>query len=287
MYNAAAILEGGGMRGTYTTGVIDAFLENDIEFASVYGVSAGACHGSSLVSRQHGRAFRLCHDYLHDKNYCGLYSLFKTGNLFGAEMLFTRFHHELDLYDFEEFERYQKRGGEFVVVATDLKTGDAVYHAMPLEEMIHKMLFIQASSSMPLVSRTVEIDGGLYLDGCIGDSIPVRHSISKGCMKNVVVLTRPRGYRKSANHLMPIIKMKYKAYPNFVARSKDRHIRYNETLEFIEREEEAGRMFVIAPSSEPDVQSYTKNAKKLEALYDMGYKDTCARMDELISYLEK
>ncbi len=284
MYNAAAILEGGGMRGTYTTGVIDAFLENGIEFEAVYGVSAGACHGSSLVSKQHGRAFRLSHDYLHDKNYCGLYSLIKTGNLFGADMLFNRFHHELDPYDFDAFEQYE---GEFVVVATSLATGDAVYHRMTLPEMQHRMKFIQASSSMPMVSKNVEIEGGLYLDGCIGDSIPVQQSIADGHSKNVVVLTRQRGYRKSENKMMPLIRRRYKEFPNFVARCEDRHVRYNATLDFLDAEEKAGRVFVIAPSEKPMVGAVTKSKRKLRELYQMGYEDTISKMDELKEYLRE
>ncbi len=282
MYSAAAIFEGGGMRGQYTTGVIDAFLDNDIEFSAVYGVSAGACHGISFISRQRGRAYRISTDYLHDKNYCSLYSLATTGGLFGVDMLYNRLHNELDLYDYDTYTAYQ---GAFYPVVTCLETGRAEYPTLTTDEMRHGMWAVQASSSMPLVSRIVEHNGRHYLDGAIGDSIPLRRSIADGHPKNVVVLTRPPDYQKGPNKLMPLIRRKYRAYPAFVARAADRHIRYNDTLAFVHQETAAGRAFIIQPEKPLNVGVVTKSKEKLARLYDAGYTDTANVMDRLLTFL--
>ena len=284
MYNAGLVLEGGAMRGVYTAGVLDAFLDNNIAFASVYGVSAGACHGASFVSRQRGRAIRVNVEYLDDKNYCSFRNLFRTGNLFGPDMLFDKIPNELDVYDYAAFEEY---AGKYFVVITNLETGEAEYIQMTPEYMRHKMAYMQASSSMPLVARTVEIDGNSYLDGCIADSIPIRQAEADGNQKTVVVLTRHRGYRKGKNQTMPLIKRRYAEFPTFVARCKDRHIRYNETLDYLNAAEAEGRTFIFAPTADSGVGGMCRDRKKLEALYEIGYQDAERRMDALKEFLEK
>ena len=283
MYNAGLVLEGGAMRGVYTAGVLDAFLDNDISFASVYGVSAGACHGASFVSGQRGRAFRVNVDYLDRKEYCSFSNLLKTGNLFGPEMLFDTIPNKLDVYDYAAFEEF---AGKYFVVITNLETGDAEYIQMTPEYMHSKMAYMQASSSMPLVARTVDIDGTPYLDGCIADSIPVRRAEADGYQKTVVIRTRPRGYRKGKNQTMPLIRLRYRNYPNFIARCKDRHIRYNETLDYLDKAEASGRTFILAPTADAGVGGVCRDRSKLEALYTIGYKDAEARMEELLAFLD-
>ncbi len=284
MYQVGLVLEGGSMRGVYTAGVVDAFLDNDIEFSSVYGVSAGSCHGASLVSKQKGRAFRVNVDYLDDKNYCSIYSLLTTGNLFGSKMLFDTIPNELDLYDYAAFDAY---AGKFILVVTNVETGEAEYIQMTSEYIRHKMAYMQASCSMPLVARIVEVDGRRYMDGCIADSIPIRRAAADGNQKNVVVRTRARGYQKEANSAMPLIRLFYRNYPAFVKGCAERHIHYNETLAFLDAEEKAGRVFLLAPTKECRVGSVCKDRRKLEALYETGYADAAARMDELKVFLEE
>lgn len=284
MYSAGLVLEGGSMRGVYTAGAVDAFLDNDIAFSSVYGVSAGACHGASFVSKQRGRAFRVNVDYLDDKHYCSLYSLVTTGNLFGADMLFNKIPNELDLYDYAAFNEWP---GKFVLVVTNVETGEAEYIQMTEEYLRHKMAYMQATCSMPLVARIVEVDGRKYLDGCIADSIPIRRSIADGNQKTVVVRTRSREYRKEPNPLMPVIRLKYRAYPKFVAGCAARHIQYNASVSFLEAEEKAGRAFILAPTKDVGVGSVCKDRKKLEALYELGYQDAAGRMDELRAFLDE
>ncbi len=281
MYQAGLVLEGGGMRGVYTAGVTDALLENHILFRSVYGVSAGACTACSYLSGQEGRAFRVMVDYLDNPDYCSVKSLLKTGNLFGKEMVYSQIPNVLDPYDYEAYKNYE---GTFYAVLTDAKSGEPVY--VPIRDLKKQMWAIRASASMPLVSKTIVYKGRYFLDGGIADSIPVKKSMADGNLKNVVVLTRGEEYRKGPNSSMPLIRMRYPRSAGFTDRCADRHIRYNDTLDFIKKEEDAGRMFVIRPERTVEVGRVEKNREKLDALYQEGLEEGRRQMEALKQYLE-
>ena len=187
MINAGLILEGGGMRGAYTAGVLDYFMENGMQFSECYGVSAGACHLCSYMSDQAGRALRISINYLDDKNYCSTHSLLTTGDLFNVEMCYDTIPNKLDIFDYDAADRYP---GNCYAVVTNLETGRAEY--LPLKNMRRDLTAVQASASLPLVSKNVEFNGKVYLDGGMADSIPIRQSIRSGNKKNIVVLTRPQ-----------------------------------------------------------------------------------------------
>lgn len=278
--DAGLILEGGGMRGVYTAGVLDYFIDQGIYFNRIYAVSAGACHACSYISRQRGRAFRVNVNYLKDKRYCGLDSLIRTGDLFGAEMLYDIIPNQLDLYDYDAFAEYP---GVCYAVVTNCRTGQAEY--IPLRDMRENILAVRASSSLPMVSRMVPIGGGEYLDGGIADSIPLARSIADGNKKNVLILTRAPGYRKKPNSLMPLIRAKYRKYPRLVEAMKNRHEAYNAALELIESERRAGRAFVIQPEKAPEIGRVEKDRAKLKALYDEGYREAAAVFDDMTDFL--
>ena len=282
MYHAGLILEGGGMRGVYTAGVLDAFLEENIEFSSIYGVSAGSCHACSYMSKQKGRAYRVNVDYLDDPNYCGVKSYLKTGNVFGADMLYSQIPNVLDPFDYEEFEKYP---GKFFAVLTNLETREPEY--IRVKDLKKQMWAVRASSSLPLVSKTLVVKGRHYLDGGIADSIPIRRSIEAGNEKNVVILTREDSYRKTPNELMPLMKLRYSHSKAFLEKAENRHIRYNETLDFLKKEEEEGRTFVIRPSEKVNVGRVEKNKDKLEHLYNIGLEDGRKSMEAMKKYLEQ
>lgn len=282
MYNCGLILEGGGMRGIFTTGVLDCFMDRGIMFSDVYGVSAGSCHACSFLSNQRHRAFSTNVDYLDDPRYCSLKSLITTGDLFGADMLYHQIPDVLSPYDHEAFKRYE---GNFYAVLTDCETGKAVYQK--ITDLHKDIIYIRASSSLPLVSRMVEVDGHLYLDGGIADSIPVIQSVNNGQQKNVVVLTRPVEYRKEANKMGKLMHLKYKEYPQLVHAIMNRHNIYNHTLEYILREEAAGNLFVIRPDGPVDIGRIEKNREKLEHLYRRGYDTAVKQSEALMAYLEK
>ncbi|MBP3421852.1 MAG: patatin family protein [Lachnospiraceae bacterium] len=281
MVKAGLVLEGGGMRGVYTAGVLDFFIDQDLYFSDIYGVSAGACHMCSYISQQRERAYRVNVDYLEDKNYCSVYSLLKTGNLFGAEMCYDKIPNELDPYDYEAFGRYK---GNAYAVVTNIETGKAEYIRM--EDMHKDIIAIQASASLPLVSNNVYINGVPYLDGGVADAIPIMKSLQDGNKKNVVIMTKEVGYRRKPSSNMTAIRLRYRKYPELVKDMERRHIVYNKTLDFLEEHEKKGHIFVIRPKEDCGVGRIEKDKDKLRTLYQMGYDDAKASFEDLKKYLK-
>lgn len=280
MYKGGLVLEGGGMRGVYTAGVLDFFIDKDIYFENTYGVSAGICHACSYLAKQRDRAYRVNVDYLDDKRYASFYSLVTTGDYFGVKMVYEDIPNKLYPFDKKTFEEYE---GNLYSVVTNMKTGEAEY--IKLKDMDKDIIYVRASSSLPLLSRIVKVDGKEYLDGGIADSIPIEKAIKDGNEKNVVVLTQPNGYRKEKNKLLPVMKIKYKKYPNFINSMANRHINYNNSLDKIKEEEEKGNVFVIRPSESLDITRLEKNKDKLEALYNLGYNDAKKACDKLLNFI--
>ena len=275
------ILEGGGMRGLFTAGVLDVLMENGVVFDGAIGVSAGAAFGVNYKSGQIGRALRYNVKYVRDKRYCGMRVLLRTGNIFNTEFCYGEVPLKLDPFDFDA---YEKNPMEFFVAATDVETGLPVYHKYEGRED-HCFDWIRASASMPLVSQFVEIDGMKLLDGGVSDSIPVKYFESIGYEKNVVVLTQPKTYRKKENRALPIAKLKYRNYPNLVGAMANRHLCYNETLEYIEEKEQRGELFVIRPETDLPVGRVEKDPDKLRAAYSIGRKTTEELLQSIRAYL--
>lgn len=275
------IMEGGGMRGLYTAGVIDVLLENNITFDAAIGVSAGAAFGCNFKSKQHGRPLRYNLKYCKDPRYNSIRSLLKTGNMFGAEFCYETLPFELDIWDEET---YRKNPMDFYVVCSDVESGKAVYVKCN-EGGREDIKWIRASASLPLVSEIVEIDGGKYLDGGIADSIPVAAFEKMGYCRNLVILTRPFGYKKGKNKMMPLLKLTMRKYPNFVKTMEERHIVYNQQLALVEDAKANGRAFVIQPSKPLEVGRADKNPVHLQNAYNMGRSDTLAKIDELKAFL--
>lgn len=276
------VLEGGGMRGIFAAGVIEYFLDNDIKTDYVIGVSAGACHGCSYVSGQKGRAFAACTDYMGDPRYGSVHSLIKTGDYFDKEFMYHKIPEELNPVDNEAFKR---RGIKFEVGVFNCITGEPEYPE--IKDMFEDVDWIAASASLPLFAKMVDINGYQYMDGGLSDSIPVKHAQEIGCDKTIVVLTRERGYRKSASKSIPLIKAKYKDYPKLIEALERRHIVYNETLEYIDEEEKKGNIFVIAPIKDLGVGRLERDRQKLKNAYLEGYYVTESYADKLREYLAK
>lgn len=281
MYQAGLVLEGGGMKGLYTAGVLDFFLEKEIDFSSCYGVSAGACTLCSYLSKQPKRQYRITINYLDNKKYCSAYSLLTTGDLFGVDMCYHLIPNYLDPYDYETFDKYE---GKAYAVATNIKTGKPAY--LELRDMHTDIQAVRASSSLPLVSRNVKIGGELYLDGGLSDSIPIAKSIADGNEKNVVVLTKEIGFYRQPASKLAVLKARYAKYPKVYELMKERHIRYNATLDYLEEQVKNGKAFVIRPKKKSDVGRIEKDRSKLDALYKEGYRDAQACYVELLEYLE-
>ncbi len=282
MYQAGLVLEGGGMTGIYTAGVLDFFLDKNIEFSSCYGVSAGACNMCSYLSKQRKRAYDVIVDYIDDKRYCSPYNLITTGDLFGVDMCYHKIPEELNPYDYEAFNTYQ---GKAYAVVTNIVTGKPEY--IRIKDMKEDIDAIRASSSMPLVSRNVLIKGNYYLDGGAADSIPIKRSILSGNRKNVVVMTKEEGYIREPGTLLALTKIRYAKYPQVYKLMKNRHIMYNNTLSYLAEQVKEGKAFVIRPRLKSNVGRVEKDKAKLKALYDSGYREAEEKYQQLMEYLEK
>lgn len=276
------ILEGGAMRGMYTAGILDVFLKNNITFDKTVGVSAGAVFGSSYHSKQEGRVIRYNKKYCRDKRYMSLKSLITTGDYFGRDFCYRELPENLDIFDKEAF---SENKGEFYVVTTDLNTGNPLYFHCKNGDS-NDLEWMRASASLPLFSRIVKWDGYEMLDGGVADSIPIKWMEKEGADKIVAVLTQPSDYVKSKNGMMPLIKMIYRKYPHFIKAMADRHIKYNETTEYIRKLETEGKIFVIRPSVKLDISRTENNPDNLQRVYDTGVSDGEKILDKLINYLE-
>ena len=272
------VLEGGAMRGLYSAGVLDVFMENGISTDAIYGVSAGALFGINFKSRQVGRAIRYNIKYAHEKNYMGLYSLVTTGNIMNKEFCFNKLVYELDKFDFDSFNNSPI---DFFAVVTNVETGEGEYKK--ISDAREGLEVLRASGSMPFVSKCVDVDGGKYLDGAVSDPIPFQKVLDEGYGKIVVVLTRPEGYRKHKD-CMPY-NLCYKKYPNFIKTAQSQYEVYNNTLDLIKRYEEEGRIVVLRPSRKMKIARVEKDIKKLQGIYNLGVEDCMKNLDKIREYL--
>ena len=265
--NTALVLEGGGLRGVFTCGVLDCFMDKGIRFPFTVGVSAGACNGLSYMSGQRGRAKSSNIDLMDKHHYVGFKYLLTQGCIMDYKLLFEDFPEKIIPYDYEA---YFANTDRFVMVTTNCLTGKAEY----LEEKSDSkrvMDIVRASSSLPYVTKITYVDGVPMLDGGIADSIPVEYARSQGYERMVVILTRNKGYRKNEKQL-PVPKFIYRKYPELRKTLSSRNAQYNRTMEMIERLEEEGLMTVIRPVHPIEVDRMEKDTDKLRALYQEGYE---------------
>ena len=274
------VLEGGAMRGIYTAGVLDVFMEENIQVDGIAGVSAGAIHGASYVSAQPGRNLRYHKKYCRDERFMSVRSWLRTGDIVGYEFCYDIIPYYLDPFDFKQFAVSKT---EFFACATNIETGAAEMLSSRVEKEL--LANIHASASLPVFSRIVEIGDRKYLDGGIGDSIPWEAFKRIGFNRQIVVLTRPKGYRKKRDKLMPIIRIKYRKYPKFIEACKRRYQVYNETVKRLEAAEKSGEIILIRPSRKIRIKRTEKNPKVVQAQYDLGRQDALKQLDAVREYL--
>ncbi|MCI9582458.1 patatin family protein [Clostridiaceae bacterium] len=267
------------MRGIYTAGVLDVFLEHEMEFDGVIGVSAGAIHGCSFVSGQKGRSIRYYKKYCNDKRFVSFRNLILTGDIAGEQFCYHEIPERLDPYDFEAFSASKT---EFYVTCSNVETGRAEH--LPVTDMRSQVDLMRASASLPYASRIVRAGGMKLLDGACTDSIPVGAFHRMGFHRLVVIMTRPKGYvKKPERRWLPGIY--YRRYPAFARALRRRHENYNRTVRQIERLEAAGKLFVIRPSRALDLKRTEHDVKKLDAAYALGREDALRRIGEMKRWL--
>ena len=277
------VMEGGSMRGMYTAGVMDVFMENGIEFDGGVGTSAGAVFGCNYKSGQIGRVIRYNKRFCRDRRYAGLWNWISTGNVFSVDFCYRRVPEELDKFDSEA---YRNSPMEFYVTCTDMETGEAVYKKCETGRG-DDLKWMRASASMPVVSTIVNVDGKKLLDGGIADSISLKFMEDAGYKYNVVILTRPADYVKEVNSALPVIKLRYRKYPQFVRAVADRHIRYNKCLSYIKEREADGFAFVIRPSREIEVSTVETKPERLQGAYDLGRADAEACVLQVKEFIDR
>lgn len=279
------VLEGGGMRGSYTSGVLTVLTENHIEFPNVYGISAGACNALTYISKQNSREYELeFGKYVADQRYVSVENLYRTGSLFGFDFIFGELFHEMMPFDYETFFRSPV---DLKTGATDLVTGRTVYFNK--SELDEEFTAVRASGSLPFISNIISYRGYELLDGGCSTPIPLERSMFDGNGRNVVVLTRDSSYRKGPRPEFPrsVLRAKYGDYPNFIEAMMRRPETYNMELDLCRRQEQEEKAFVIRPSRPIVTGRYEKDPGKLKELYEMGIADCEGRLDELRKFLRK
>ena len=275
------VLEGGAMRGQFTAGVLDFFMDKKLFCERVIGVSAGALVGYNYVAGQVGRACYLNVKYCDDWRYLSMKSFVRTGNAHGRAFAFDEIPNRLDPYNYDAFDESPMK---LTAVSSNLKTGEADYHEF--RDARADIPYLVASSSMPLVSQTVETDGKLLLDGGTCDSVPIVYSMLTGAKKHIVVLTQAADYVKGPNKLMALLRQRYRDYPYYLDRLAYRHYEYNRTYRALPHLHEEGRIFMLRPPEPVTVASMERDPDKLFALYEQGYETAARSWNALKRYLE-
>ena len=274
------VLEGGAMRGMFTCGILDVFMEQNMEFDGAAGISAGAVFGCNFKSRQIGRPLRYNKKYCSDPRYCSIRSLVKTGDLYGVEFCYHELPDKLDIFDRETF---SKNPLEFYIGATDVTTGKPIFHRCS-DGGETDIEWMRASSSMPVVSRPVQIGKYTLLDGGIADPIPYLYMESKGYDRNVLILTQPERYRKKPTS--PLMLAMLRRYPAIAQAMARRHTVYNRQLDQIKEREITGQSFVIRPPEDLKIGHTEKDPEELERVYQIGRHTAEEQISRVREFLE-
>ena len=276
------IMEDGAMRGMFTCGILDVFMENGVTFDGAGGISAGAVFGCNFKSKQIGRAIRYNKRFCRDPRYCGVRSLIRTGDLYGADFCYRTIPDELDIFDRDAF---NSNPMEFYCGAVDIVNGDIVYHKCADGDE-RDFLWLRASGSMPFVSRPVEVDGYTLLDGGIMDATPYRYMTSVGYDRNVVILTRPLGYRKGKSGSTLLSRILLRKYPKVKKILNERHLRYNAEIDLINRDEASGKIIVLRPPEPLGISRTEKDPTELERVYNVGRREAEKHLASIKTFLE-
>ncbi len=275
------VLEGGAMRGMFTCGVLDVFMERGVTFDGAAGISAGAVFGCNYKSRQIGRAIRYNKKYCKDPRYCSFRSLFKTGDMYGVDFCYHELPDKLDVFDRAAF---RENPMEFYIGAADIVAGRIVYHKCT-DGGAEDIEWMRASASMPLVSRPVTVGGYTLLDGGIIVSVPYQYMEDIGYDRNVVILTQPLGYIKQKSSIVPLTRIFLRRYPMVAEAMKVRHERYNRQMQEIREREEAGKMLVIRPPEPLGIKRTENDPQELERVYQMGRAEAIKNMDAVLRFI--
>ena len=281
MKKTALVLEGGAMRGMYSAALLDVLMEEGIKVDAIYATSAGVLFGVNYISGQRGRAIRYNKRFSRDKRYMGIYSLVTSGNVINKDFAFYEVPFTLDVFDDEA---YMNSEVKMVATVTNVHSGGVEY--IEVKSVLKQMEVLRAASAMPFVSQMVELDGQLYLDGGLSDSIPLKKCQADGYERIIVVETRPKGYRKSKSSSLPA-KLFYSKYPNLVETINNRYSAYNDILQEIDDLDARGEIVLVQPSKELHLGRIESDPERLQEMYDLGIGDAKALLPRIKQFLSE
>lgn len=276
------VLEGGGLRGVYTSGALRALADLRLEFAGVFGTSMGACNGVDFVSRQWERNRVVNIRFVRDRRWYSPARLLLRGEIFGLDFIYGEIPLRIVPFDFETFFASPAR---FVAVAVDVDSGEAVYMDKRDLDGQALMTALKASTALPWIGKPVVFRGRRLMDGGLVDSIPLAKSEAEGFARNLVVLTQPAGYRKQPACLLGPMRLRHPGCPGLHQALARRHEQYNAALDRVADRERAGRAFVLRPSTTQGIGRVTRDHRLLTEFYDLGYAETLERGPELLAWL--
>ena len=281
MYKSGLVLEGGGLRAIYTSGVLDAFMENDIEFPYIIGVSAGSCNAASFLGKNIHRMRNVFIGYSGDKRYMSLNSLLKHGEYINSKWVFGELAYDIVPLNHDNFEN---SNAVMCCVSTNAKTGKPEYfYPKSLRDGCEEL---RASCAMPIVSKPVQLGKDFYYDGGLTDSIPLRRAYNDGCEKCVVILTQDKNYIKKPMGHRKIVRRALKKYPRMADEVMQRHNMYNCQREFAFKQQELGNALIICPKKPLNAPTLEKNPKKLKEIYDIGYEQGLENIDTVKEFIK-
>lgn len=283
MCKSGLVLEGGGIRALYTSGVLDAFIENDIEFDYVIGVSAGTCNGVSFLGKNLHRMRDLTIEYSCDERYKSVKSMIKNGEYLNSKWIFGELTYELYPLDYDT---YEKSNAEFCAVVTNVDTGKSEY-LYPEGAFRNECEALRASCALPIATKPVVINGKSYCDGGVSDSIPLKRALDDGCKKCVTILTQHRDYVKQPVSPTPAVKLMLRKYPELLKAVLNRHNMYNEQKKFAFEKEKTGETFVICPEQPLNASTLNVTTEQQKQLYKTGYEQGLKLIDDVKKYLNK
>lgn len=282
-YSSGLVLEGGGNRAIFTSGVLDAFIENSIEFPYVIGVSAGSCNAASFIGKNFRRQHDITINYCNDKRYMGMKSFFKTGQYVNLDWDFGELTYDLMPLDYET---YENSNSKLCAVVTNAETGKAEY-MYPSDLREYGCPVIKASCALPVATKGVKIGDSTYFDGGVSDSIPLKRAFDDGCKKAVVILTQSRDFVKQPIKYVKTVKRMFKKYPALANAILTRHDMYNAQKKYVYEEEKKGNCLVIQPPEDLHCTSVEKNATKLERIYQLGYYEGKQSIEKVKAFITK
>ncbi|WP_100331976.1 patatin-like phospholipase family protein [Bacillus xiapuensis] len=283
MKQVGLVLEGGGMRGLYTAGVLEYFLERELYFPYTIGVSAGACMAATYASRQKGRNAYVNIELAQDPRFVSFRNFLRNREIFGMDFLFDEIPNALSPFDFQTF---QQSEGQFWVGATDCLTGEAVYYNKQ-EHGKDILTIIRASSSLPFIASPVKYHGRWLLDGGIADPIPLKKSLEDGMDKSIVVMTKPKRMKRPPSKWAQRVNRLYRQFPVIAAKLNEHYQIYNQSLTYLSKESQWGRAYVIQPSVDLPVSRIERKKYRLQELYDLGYHDAKAQFSEMMNWMNQ